>query len=119
FDYLRSHNRLSDLSFVSFEHYPFKECELQWSELYREADLTRHILQVWRDDGLPPGVPMFISETNIAACDDESFMDIFPALWWARFSRPAARLSTTSTTFPSGSLWVATPLRPATSACSQ
>jgi len=85
FDYLRSHNRLSDLSFVSFEHYPFKECELQWSELYREADLTRHILQVWRDDGLPPGVPMFISETNIAAGDDESFMDIFAALWWADF----------------------------------
>jgi hypothetical protein len=85
FDYLRAHNRLSDLSFVSFEHYPFKECALQWSDLYREADLTRHILQVWRDDGLPPGVPMFISETNIAAGDDESFLDVFAALWWADF----------------------------------
>ena len=85
FDYLRAHNRLNDLSFVSFEHYPFKECELQWTELYNEANLTRHILQVWRDDGLPPGVPMFISETNIAAGDDESFLDIFAALWWADF----------------------------------
>jgi hypothetical protein len=85
FDYLRSHNRLSDLSFVSFEHYPFEPCKLQWSELYEEANLTRHILQVWRDDGLPPGTPMFITETNIAAGDDESFLDIFAALWWTDF----------------------------------
>ena len=85
FDYLRTHNRLGDLSFVSFEHYPFIPCQLQWSELYEEANLTRRILQVWRDDGLPPGVPMFITETNIAAGDDESFLDIFAALWWADF----------------------------------
>ena len=85
FDYLREHNRLNDLSFVSFEHYPFEPCKLQWSDLYDEANLTRHILQVWRDDGLPPGVPMFITETNIAAGSDESFVDIFAALWWADF----------------------------------
>jgi hypothetical protein len=85
FDYLRAHNRLNDLSFVSFEHYPFEPCKLQWSELYEEANLTRNILQVWRDDGLPAGTPMFISETNIAAGDDESFLDIFAALWWADF----------------------------------
>jgi hypothetical protein len=85
FDYLREHNRLSDLSFVSFEHYPLEPCSLQWSDLYDEANLTRHILQVWRDDGLPPGVPMFITETNIAAGSDESFVDIFAALWWADF----------------------------------
>lgn len=85
FDYLRSHNRLADLSFVSFEHYPFEECKLQWSDLYREAKLVRHILQVWRDDGLPPDVPMFISESNIAAGDDSSFVDIFAALFWADY----------------------------------
>jgi hypothetical protein len=85
FDYLREHNRLNDLSFISFEHYPFEPCKLQWSDLYDEANLTRHILQVWRDDGLPPGVPMFITETNIAAGSDESFVDIFAALWWADF----------------------------------
>jgi hypothetical protein len=85
FDYLREHNRLSDLSFISFEHYPFEPCKLQWSDLYEEANLTRHILDVWREDGLPPGVPMFITETNIAAGSDESFVDIFAALWWADF----------------------------------
>ena len=85
FDYLRERNRLSDLSFISFEHYPFEPCKLQWSDLYDEANLVRHILQVWRDDGLPPGTPMFITETNIAAGSDESFVDIFAALWWADF----------------------------------
>lgn len=85
FDYLRTHNRIEDLSFVSFEHYPFERCKLQWSDLYDEADLVRNILQVWRDDGLPKGVPMFITESNIAAGDDESFVDIFAALWWADY----------------------------------
>jgi len=85
FDYLKLHGRLADLSFVSFEHYPFEPCKLQWSALYEEADLVRHILQVWRDDGLPPGVPMFITESNIAAGDDESFVDIFAALWWTDY----------------------------------
>ena len=85
FDYLKKHNRLGDLSFVSFEHYPFEPCKLQWSALYEEAGLVRHILQVWRDDGLPPGVPMFITESNIAAGDDSSFVDIFAALWWADY----------------------------------
>jgi F5/8 type C domain-containing protein len=85
FDYLKSHGRISDLSFVSFEHYPFEPCLLQWSDLYEEANLVRNILQVWRDDGLPEGVPMFITETNIAAGSDESFLDAFAALWWTDF----------------------------------
>jgi len=85
FAYLKDHGRIADLSFVSFEHYPFEPCQLQWSNLYEEANLVRHILQVWRDDGLPPGVPMFITETNIAAGSDESFVDIFAALWWTDF----------------------------------
>ena len=85
FDYLREHNRLNELSFVSFEHYPFEPCRLQWSDLYQEADLVRHILNVWRQDGLPPGVPMFITESNIAAGSDSSFVDIFAALFWTDY----------------------------------
>jgi hypothetical protein len=81
FSYLKEHGRIGDLAFVSFEHYPFEPCQLQWSDIYEEANLVRHILQVWRDDGLPPGVPMIITETNIAAGSDESFVDIFAALW--------------------------------------
>src|SRR5450755_1658393 len=85
FDYLKVHGRIADLSFVSFEHYPFEPCLLQWSDLYDEANLVRNILQVWRDDGLPAGVPMFITESNIAAGSDQSFVDVFAALWWADY----------------------------------
>jgi hypothetical protein len=84
-DYLKSHKRLADLSFVSFEHYPLPPCRIQWSDLYREATLVSQILQVWRDDGVPPGVPMFITESNISWNTDESFVDIFGALWWADY----------------------------------
>ena len=54
-EYLKAHDRLADLAFMSFEHYPFEPCKIQWSHLYDEPTLISHILQVWRDDGLPPG----------------------------------------------------------------
>ena len=52
-DYLKSHGRLADLAFVSFEHYPFEPCTITWKTLYTEPQLMKHILQVWRDDGVP------------------------------------------------------------------
>jgi hypothetical protein len=83
--YLKAHNRLADLSFMSFEHYPYDPCTIQWSDLYDEAHLTSHILQVWRDDGLPPNVPMLISELNMSSSSGESFVDNFGSLWLADF----------------------------------
>ena len=85
-DYLKAHGRLSDLAFASFEHYPLEPCKIQWSSLYDEPTLIGHILQVWRDDGLPPNVPIFISELNIAWNTGESFVDIFGGLWLADFT---------------------------------
>ena len=38
-------------------------------------------MQVWRDDGLPPGVPLLDTETN--AHGGEAAVDIFGALWLA------------------------------------
>jgi NedA-like, galactose-binding domain len=86
FDYLKAHGRLADLAFVSFEHYPYEPCKMQWSDLYDEPTLVSHILQVWRDDGLPPGVPMFITEVNVSWNTDQSFVDTFGGLWWADFT---------------------------------
>jgi len=80
-NYLKSHQRLSDLSFMSFEHYPYDGCETPWENLYREPQLITHIMQVWRDDGLPAGVPMFNTETN--AHGGEAAVDVFGALWLA------------------------------------
>ncbi len=33
-DYLKAHGRISDLAFVSFEHYPFEPCDITWKTLY-------------------------------------------------------------------------------------
>src|SRR5262249_13322514 len=57
-DYLKSHGRLADLSFVSFEHYPYEPCDITWKSLYVEPRQMKHILKVWRDDGVPPTVPL-------------------------------------------------------------
>lgn len=80
-DYLKAHNRLQDLSFMSFEHYPYEGCETPWENLYQEPELITHIMQVWREDGLPPGVPLLDTETN--AHGGEAAVDIFGALWLA------------------------------------
>lgn len=85
-DYLRAHNRLDDLSFMSFEHYPYEPCKIQWSDLYDEPTHISHIMKVWRDDGLPENVPMFSTELNIAWNAGESFVDTFGALWLADFT---------------------------------
>ena len=82
-DYLKTHGRLNDLAFVSFEHYPFPPCTINWSDLYHEADLVKHILQVWRDDGVPPDVPLMITESNLSWALTEPMADLFGALWLA------------------------------------
>ena len=80
-DYLKAHGRLSDLAFMSFEHYPYDGCETPWKNLYEEPQLLTHIMQVWREDGLPPGVPLLDTETN--AHGGEASVDVFGALWLA------------------------------------
>ena len=77
--YLKAHGRLSDLAFMSFEHYPYDGCETPWKNLYQEPQLLTHIMQVWRDDGLPPNVPLLDTETN--AHGGEASVEIFGALW--------------------------------------
>jgi len=79
--YLRAHQRLSDLAFMSFEHYPYDGCETPWENLYREPQLITHIIDVWRADGLPANVPLYDTETN--AHGGEAAVDIFGALWLA------------------------------------
>jgi hypothetical protein len=80
-DYLKAHGRLNDLSFVSFEHYPYDPCKIAWSSLYDEPALISHILQVWRDDGLPPDLPLFVTEVNLSWNSSEAFVDILGGLW--------------------------------------
>jgi hypothetical protein len=82
-DYLKAHGRLADLSFVSFEHYPFEPCDITWKTLYTEPQLMKHILQVWRDDGVPQNVPLMVTENHLAASLTGPMTTIFAALWLA------------------------------------
>src|SRR5215469_8660856 len=82
-DYLNARGRLRDLAFVSFEHYPFPPCEINWTDLYRKADLTRHILQIWREDGVVADVPLMITESNVSWSLTDPMQDTFSALWLA------------------------------------
>jgi hypothetical protein len=82
-DYLEEHGRISDLSFVSFEHYPFAPCEIIWSDLYHEPELTKNILQVWRADGVPAAIPLMITESNVSWGLTQPMADIFAGLWLA------------------------------------
>ena len=82
-DYLKARNRLSDLAFMSFEHYPYPPCEIVWNDLFREPQLVSHILDVWRQDGLPADVPMMNTESNVTYGNAQQMVDIFAALWLA------------------------------------
>jgi hypothetical protein len=81
--YLKSHGHIADLAFVSFEHYPFEPCTITWETLYAEPQLMKHILQVWRDDGVPEKVPLMVTESHLAANLTGPMSTIFSALWLA------------------------------------
>jgi hypothetical protein len=70
-DYLKAHGHLQDLSFMSFEHYPFMVNGFgppdEWDTLYMEPGIMKHVLHMWRGDGVPKDVPLIISESGITA----------------------------------------------------
>jgi hypothetical protein len=84
-EYLKAHGKLGELAFFSFEHYPIEPGKIAWSTLYDEATLVTHIMQVWRQDGVPANVPLFITESNISWQSSEAFVDVWGALWLADY----------------------------------
>ena len=82
-DYLKAHGRMGDLAFVSFERYPLEPCQINWSDLYREPQLVKGILQAWRDDGVHPEVPLMNTESNISWSLTDPMQDLFAGLWLA------------------------------------
>ncbi len=81
--YLKSRNRHGDLSFASFEIYPYDACTMKWDDLYRNRELTRKTLQAFRDDGLPTSIPLMNTESNLSGSLSVWMSDIFSALWLA------------------------------------
>jgi hypothetical protein len=84
-DYLKQHERMNDLAFFSFEHYPYDPCRTPWGVLYDEPDLVSHIVQTWHDDGIPAAMPMFITEGNLSSSSSETYQDIFAGVWLADY----------------------------------
>jgi len=82
-DYLREHGRMSDLNFVSFEHYPLDPCTINWSDLYREPALWKGTLDAWREDGVPANVPLYNTESNVSWSLTDPMQDVFSGLWLA------------------------------------
>ncbi len=84
-NYLEAHGRLSDFTFFSFEHYPFlgRRASQEWSDLYREPGFVQHIIQVWKDNGLPPNIPFFMTEGNFGGGAGPT--DLKAALWLADY----------------------------------
>jgi hypothetical protein len=58
---------------------------VSWGSLYDEPELVSHIMQTWRDDGVPANVPLFITESNLSSSSSETYMDIFSAPWLADY----------------------------------
>jgi len=83
--YLRNHGRLGELAFFSFEHYPVDPGKISWSSLYEEPHWVTHIMQVWREDGVPKEVPFFITESNLSSQYSQVYMDLWAALWLADY----------------------------------
>jgi hypothetical protein len=82
--YLKSHGHLADLAFVSFEHYPYEHhCKIAWKDLYVEPQQMKHILKVWRDDGVPANVPLMVTESHLAASLTGPMSTIFAGIWLA------------------------------------
>ena len=84
-DYLKAHGRLNDFTFFSFEHYPLmdKRANLSWNDLYQEPGYVSHIIQVWKDNGLPPNLPFFMTEGNMTGGGERP--DVMSALWLADY----------------------------------
>ncbi len=83
-DYLKAHGRLSDFTFFSFEHYPYQDKPTySWADLYPEPEYVKHIVQVWKDNGLPPNIPFFMTEGNIGGGAGVS--TVKGALWLADY----------------------------------
>jgi hypothetical protein len=65
-DYLKVRDHLRDFTFFSFEHYPCMggQACADWNSLYWEPAYVDRVVQAWKDNGLPPKVPFFMTEGN-------------------------------------------------------
>ena len=56
---------------------------MDWATLYREPYMMSHILQAFRENGLPEEVPIMVTESHIAASLVGPMSTIYATLWLA------------------------------------
>jgi hypothetical protein len=86
--YLKRRGHLNDLAFMSYEHYPFHNCDsgaLRRDDLLAEPALVRHMAQTWRADGVPLNVPLLETEDNFSADGTGAPQRVYGALWAGDF----------------------------------
>lgn len=83
YDYLKSHGHQADLTFASFEIYPYDACTMRWDDLFRCREITKTCLRSFWQNGLPKDVPLMNSESNLSGSLSRYMCDIFSALWLA------------------------------------
>jgi hypothetical protein len=86
--YLKARGHLSDLAFMSYEHYPYHNCdtgETLKNDILGEPAFVRRIAQTWRRDGVPSSVPLLETEDNFSADGTGASQRIYGALWTGDF----------------------------------
>jgi len=83
---------MQDLSFMSFEHYPYQPCTIQWSDLYDEPTYIAISCRCGAMMAFRKCSHVYY-ELNIAWNSGESFVDTFGALWLADFAGAFSRVA--------------------------
>jgi len=79
--YLSGRNRLNDLSFVTFERYPFDNlCGSAASQLLDQPAMFDDTLAFLREAGLPPSVRLIITEYGFSAFAGRTMVEMSSAL---------------------------------------
>lgn len=78
---LKTRNALDQLQFFSFEHYPFDDlCGDIPAKLRAETPLMAGLWRRLRDDGLVPGIPIYITEYGFSAFAGQAMVELPAAL---------------------------------------
>lgn len=86
--YLAARGHLGDLAFMSYEHYPYHDCDsgaVLRTDILGEPAFVRTIAGIWRRDGVPDGVPLLETEDNFSADGTGAPQSIYGALWTGDF----------------------------------
>ena len=86
--YLRDHGHLRDFAFMSWEHYPFFNCDrgkTLRNDLLDEPSFVRRMVAQWRADGVPRDIPLLETEDNFSADGTGAPQRAYGALWMGDF----------------------------------